>query len=784
MSPVNKTLIAIVVVGIVFFLVIALIPINNQADNGLVGVTVWGDQMAFANHYLLGLEYERGGELEQALEQYGEVVEATQPEIADAAKTGVRRVLNKQASWLRILQSQLQTSLTWLLQFLLALILIIIPVAVVWLGWRLLGPRVRGRWMTPGYQLLPFKDLTADNLGQNGHLLLYAVLQDIQRVYQDAEHTMLVRIEQSSFPLLTAYTQSSSDLTDALNIVESVSVSGLGVKLVPLVSTLRRLFDVREHVIESRLFPQGGQLHLMIEIKRSGDDYLLESWSLVGNADLPPTTQTGDLVEQAAYQFLIWRGLRQEGTNPFRTRSWRSLRDYSNALKVRQQYLQEIVDIADLEAAADRLDQTIDRDPHYVEAHYLLGSLYLSLSQYQEAERIFLKLPEEPGLMGRIRAYNLGISIFYQFSGAWTRKKSYSHFEKILSASEKDIGNDQTELFLRGLTHCAVAMIAAVEIDEKRKDWKVEPNSERIDVVKSQIELAAGVIPKLDEEAAKIIEGGQHLALGEAHRRQNKMDEARKVLKQAAANRPYDPLVYVSLAWTYPNQSDERIIWLKKAVEVQPSFEFAHFQLAETYDRQFEADSDNDVRVAQTARRLAQEAYRKARSYAEAQNKLGQYAIKDGDYDKAIQHFEQAVSLNSYHIRAWSNLSYRALEGLELGLLDRSAPLLEQVEQWSHRYLQLVQNGGDKWKGHHQMGWAQLERGKWELAEKSLQTSVTERDNTFRNRYHLARVYQTQGQRKQALEAVTEAIKFSRPNDKFLDQAKQMQRELEYQTGY
>ncbi len=85
----------------------------------------------------------------------------------------------------------------------------------------------------------------------------------------------------------------------------------------------------------------------------------------------------------------------------------------------------------------------------------------------------------------------------------------------------------------------------------------------------------------------------------------------------------------------------------KRAIEIQPNFENAHYNLGMLFEK---------LREFQKAINCYERAIKIDPNYADAHNNLGLTFIRLREYQKAIGSFKKAIQLNPNHASAHSNL--------------------------------------------------------------------------------------------------------------------------------
>ncbi len=750
-------------------ILLAYWPINNPAENYLNNITIAPDQEEYQRHYQLGLLYEEKADWDNARAHYEEAAVATQPEVAEAARESLSDVLQKKADW------KLEWQLWLKSLFGLPTVLITVPIMalIIWLAWWLIN-KIEQK---AGYLLMPVDDYTKNGLGQGIHLQISWVLQEVQHVHQQTNETLLTKLDDIAFPTIGVLRSHSEMTSAAFELVDSLSVGGVDVNLGPLLTLVKRWLGSKEYLIIGQLSQRGKQLQLRTEIKRTKTGQSDHIWYISGDTDTSSDEQVNQIIEEFAYRFLVLTAQKKVGTD-----SWRSLCAFTYGLRAGQRYNITPDEVKWLQQAILFFQEALRYDPDYVTAQYALGTVYNSIGEYEAAEKVFRQV-QSSGKLELEATYNLGLSLYHQFSGKWTREKAIAEFKKVVDTIDRRTTDEQERLLL-ALTYCGMVMVAALETNLKPVDWSFEPSAGRMELVQQYTTWAANLAQGLAVELQEAVQAAAQHALGEAHSQQKNTAKARKALHQALELRPGYPLPYVSMAMTYPKNSDDRLEWLNKAVKIQPGFGYGYLEIGKIYDRRSKDSlKQGKQQAAQEAREAARQAFKNAPHFSDARNKLGEYLIKDGDYEGAMKEFQTAVELNSYNKRAWDNMTWRTLQAMEQGAIPKDEPNIQDAIRWGRHYFDLTEGGAYEWKARDLLGWALLEQGRLDAAEQELQksTGLEAGKEQLQNRYHLARVYQAKGNFEQARQELKTGLGFggSRP---IQEKAKSLLNELEYQS--
>ncbi|MBK8989904.1 MAG: hypothetical protein IPM39_28215 [Chloroflexi bacterium] len=762
----KKKHVAATAVTLILFLFLLLMvwllwPVPNAAQNDLAGVTITNGQEEAARQYALGLVYEEAGDWAAAQEQYAEAALSVQPEIQQAATAGLSRVLAAQENWRLAWWAQWRATAVWLSQvfFLLAIVAAVMSLAWLWRSTR--QPRL-------GYLVQPVQDFTKDGWGNGLHHLLFLQLQTAQRTQTAAVEALQTQaLAAGLFPVITPWQEISVPLGNALSVLEKVTVAGVNVSLRPFAQTLYTLWRQQEYTITAQMHQRGGRLALHVEIRHHPDGHITY-WEIEGDAQQSLAEQRELIASEWAYRLMATQS---DGDAP----PWHALAAYVHGLHLWQRYREDGRYQPDLLQKALQQVRAAQADaPFWVPAQFTLGTLYNALGQYELAEATFRQLlatnNSEDDLPLR---YNLGVSLYHQVEkGAWARQSAAEQFHLVRQRVEAAATHANKELVLLALTYAGLGIVAALEASPriKKADWQVDPQMERLTAVQFYADLARNLAAKIsDAQMRAIVFAAADHSDGFAQLQVKNMEAARDLLQQAIEGRPAYPVPYVNLADTYEKGSEEAITWLKRALDIQPGFAFGWFHLGQAYDTK----SRNDP----IWREAAREAFSHAVNFADAQERLGTIAFKQGDYQQAMTHYHTAVQLNGRKEHIWRSMAWRTLEAIEKRWIAETDATLRDALRWADQAVELTAGTENEWRAYDVRGWALRLLQQPQEALTALDQSIALKERA-QNLYHRAQVHLQIGNIKAAATDLHQAEKYVGKDEKWRSAIQVLQQQL------
>jgi tetratricopeptide (TPR) repeat protein len=490
-----------------------------------------------------------------------------------------------------------------------------------------------------------------------------------------------------------------------------------------------RFWQKQEYTLTAQLHQRGNRLYLHIVLYHYLDHQPKLIWHLEGDPSVSLPDQKEALLREWIYRLIANQASPSLGTN-----SWRALEAYFDGLVLWQRYQEDGRFLADfLQQAAQKFQNAQNADPTFLATQFALGTIYNTQGHYEKAEIAFRNLVANDKDNLPLH-YNLGVSYYHQVEkGRWAREKAVEQFLRIQNELEKqDTKNEYTDTLL-ALTYSSLAMICGLEMYDKNNpsEWVFDKTVERLEAVRiytSKSQIAAQKIG--DEKIKKIVLASSNHAMGFAYLQDKQFESARDFLERAIKEYPEYPVPYANLARACKNP-DQAIVWLNRAVSIQPGFAYGWYQLGEIYYK---------TRATPDLRKKAWDAFIKAEGFADAQEKLGTMAFKDGNYESAMQYYYTAVRLNKHKEHIWRNMAWRTLQAIELDWISASQDVLQNALEWADQALHIARGTENEWRAHDVRGWAlsllALPDDALEAYDKSLKLN-----KNAQNLYHRAQVY-------------------------------------------
>lgn len=755
----KKLLAILLAIGFILLILVApFIPIGDPdpPTDDLAAVPIEAGQEQYIAHYAVGLGYEQTGNFSEAKAAYLEASKASQSEIISAVDNALERTLAKEANPFLQWQHTMRNTLWGVLQ---AAAIVILLLALVWLGWQIWRWRSL-RKLLPGYLFTPFDDFIADNPGQGAHRLLQAILTDIEQVQQEADARLHAAIDRAAFPAFGAPAKTNTVTEEATRVVQQVSLAGVEINLPALLKATRYLGLQKEFTLNGALFQQGDRVRLEATVVCTRDMHEVKRWTLLGTPGDAPAQQIGTLIEELAYRFLRWGAKDRLG---FKT--WTALRSYTEGLRARRQYA-ITADPQYINIAGDHLFDATIADPEAFPAIYALGGIFHSTGQYKMAETQYRLIREFDKDRRPEATYNLGVSLLHQVA---TNKlhEAMDCFDEIVEALKETPIEDEQRLLL-AMTYGSMALLHTLELNREQRTWTKPKDGDREVLIKERAEQALSLVSRIppgteatdmegigdnvvhalvnhalgrmEAELAQRVQkeafaaeksGDETEANAHLEKQSLLLKQSRQKLRRAIELDPSNPVIYISLADTFPQKSDEHLHWLETAVKVLPHFEYGWLQLGIAHQERRAFDEAID-------------AYRRASQFADANSSLGKLLIKRDGYAAGMPYLLKAIKLDPRDEWTYRNLAWYTLEAMETGEIPLDDDQLDNVIAWSRRAHDLLQSQkpGQLWRAHDLLGWAFTLQGNFEPAQKELNQANELSRSEEQVAYHLAQLYQ------------------------------------------
>ena len=233
---------------------------------------------------------------------------------------------------------------------------------------------------------------------------------------------------------------------------------------------------------------------------------------------------------------------------------------------------------------------------------------------------------------------------------------------------------------------CALILVCAY--------WTFERNS----VWRDGLTLWADIVAKSPGKARP------YANLGVAQKDQNLTDQAYQSFRKALQLNPNLDEAHFNLAIILEERAktDEAIAHYRKAVEIKPDFVKAHNNLGAAYLRQNKLD-DAGVHL--------RKALRLDPKFAPAHNNMGLAHVKQGKLDEAVENYLRALELNPKLAEAQFNLGHALL-------------MQGKAEQATMRFQKALQLDPDHAEAHNNLGGQLLNQGKLDEALVHLKRAI------------------------------------------------------------
>lgn len=370
------------------------------------------------------------------------------------------------------------------------------------------------------------------------------------------------------------------------------------------------------------------------------------------------------------------------GFNDYGTQNFEEAEKYFiKVLSLDENYIPAIYNIGLIKEQKKLEDEAIEEykkvlqlDSKYSRALSRLGSIYFNRSDFTEAEKYFIEITKvEPQSVDAY--FNLGL-IYYSSNA----EKAIDNFKQVLILNPKDSeacyylgilysNNKEHEKAVFYLSRC-------VELDpmyaeawnelgviyyEIFKDYekaryyyenvlKVNPNFGKAYYNIALIEAVAEQTDKAVADFEKAIELNPELTsayteLSKQYKKQKNFSKANDVLLKYISKFGEDAKVNNSIGVNYYSLADDKnaIIYYKKAIELEPNFSDAYFNLG--LSSKMLSDWDESIKAFEKAVQLNAQDY-------EAYYYLGEVYENKGDIKKAKEYYEICLKINPQYTLA------------------------------------------------------------------------------------------------------------------------------------
>ena len=183
--------------------------------------------------------------------------------------------------------------------------------------------------------------------------------------------------------------------------------------------------------------------------------------------------------------------------------------------------------------------------------------------------------------------------------------------------------------------------------------------------------------------------------------------------------------------------NDEAIVLFRRAIEIKPDYEEAHYNLANALDRQ--GKRDEAINQFEKALEINPD-------FAAAHNNLGTALLNQGRLEAASGQYHQAIEKDPAYAEAHNNLGF---------LLAKQGRPADAIEE----YRKAIELKPDRAEFYSNLGNLLAAQGRATEAVKQLQKAVELEPENAKVRYNLANMLFAQGQWRGAVENYQQALK-------------------------
>jgi tetratricopeptide (TPR) repeat protein len=391
------------------------------------------------------------------------------------------------------------------------------------------------------------------------------------------------------------------------------------------------------------------------------------------------------------------------------------------------------------QAAAESLElarakKSADKKPS-VEALYQLGVAYLKEERYREAAQTFGEVLERDPRHA---------DTLLQLAGIAAKTQDRQQVIDLCSQAVQSAPDSGTARNAYGLVllACGRSKEAAVEFQAAiARDPDAVPfyvNLIRCYAQQGKLDLALQSCRQALRRHPRSAD--LHIALGHVHTDRNEFPQAIAAYQKAVEFAPSKALYHHALGLAYfrSGQDEKALPCFLRAAQLAPQFTDPAARAGDVYlrRRQYEA-----------ARQHFQAIRGRVAEPARAECGLGIAYQYLGQTDLAIQSYRQAVNLDPLYAEAANNLAFLYAERREN---------LEEARSLAWRAARLRPRDGTM---RDTLGWVYYQRKEYAQALSHLRAAQSMQPDNPEIAYHLAMVYEQQGQRDQARQELKRALR-------------------------
>lgn len=680
------------------------------------------DDVEAQRHLEFAQEYELTGKWDQALDEYQIATRAESSNLALEAHKGIIRVLKKKTSFSAEIRRDLDAFFVWLTSG-------VIKLAVVFIVFLLLQRVIfysidRNRSWT----IAPFFDLTGNDWGEAIASNIVAHMHKVRMLHISSSKGMFNVSEEIDLPSFGTSTYQESMLS-SLKAMDSLDVSGIGLPIGSVLSSIMRWLDMGSNHISGTLQKQGQNLELSAQLHQGRRAGVSKIWSARTQTEQGELgSYLPDLEYELSLRILFYLQELWGASTP------KSLELFTKGLRHLQIFqVHPTVQTENLEKAVDFFERALAIDPSYIAAMYNLAITYHILGKHQPAIDLLkrLRLRPDHGLELEI-AYNLGVAYYHSLLGSWVYDLAEQEFNKVVQNLSEET-SIELERELLALSHCGLTSVYAQKIH-----YKPEHAKSLRDLATKHYYKALRIAPY--DPPIKAI---AHVAMAMTLLNMGQVNESIVKFKKAVQLKPdyWRAYIHWGRAEMAAGNPEHAVLCIKQALALNPEYEFAQYQLGIAYKHLGKYEE-------------AVKAFACAPGIAKAHDERGAILAEHyKNYKAALVEFERALDIKPDLSNALVNIAWYMLEA---GYHDSEH--LDRALQCAQRAIELDKDTANAWHRHAILGRVYLVRGQLSMARKELERSIQLNKAMPQSYFFLAKTLLDLGDLKAAKEALAEFL--------------------------
>ena len=616
---------AIIIIGMVTLAFFPSVQIPTPISISSLTGTPAPDQVKYLRYLELGFIDEQSGQLTQAQGNYLQASLAGDAEIARIGQENYRRLVTFQQNPFY----KTQTSLDWIkspfIWITLALLILLLTI--------LFYPN------PVSYRIVPFNDLTKDQVGKGIHSLVVRNLNEIRQTYQQAQNELTLDLDAFR---ISPSSQQTDALTDLMGVFASLKIGPIPVPLDKIRSALEKWRSRNEYLLGGDFYLAGNTYYLDAAVSQMGKEPA--SWFLPTIQPSQPGEAVQTLSLELSYRFLFFLSGGKSGFQ-----SWETLKTWSECLRI---YCQASASSQMLEETVKTLAAAQSIEPGNRLIAFLEGLIFSRIEQYTQARTAFNRVTQGSDLsddLSLMATYRFGQTYYLNFEpGGFARAIQF--FEEVRQIlTDKELNERQKQA--SALALCGLAVIWAHQLFEDetgdpQKILKIETTCmDALDI--------AGTSPEVVAASA--------IARGIAYQNVARPDEALKEFEHA-----------VTIRRNYPGALIFEAVVLSEMVHSVRKHVIALDKQAEEAFKKADIEQKNRLmhelnQRAAAAVQLFQESINTGlpgglyarKKLVELLGNWGRACAVTGNLEQGLDHYNQGLSLDPFQADLWDNMAYR-----------------------------------------------------------------------------------------------------------------------------